>query len=159
MSPLIVSKHLRHSSAKETLDAYSHVFPNETAEAIDGSSVRFAAHLPASDFRGFLRVAVAKNSLVNSLINSLTDNKKCRFYRHLCSSGRNGGVRTRDLLVPNQAHYQAVLRPDAHSRERHYTLIKIRNQILMLDRFPLGLSKPPKHPNRRYWSRSIWFVS
>lgn len=54
MSPLIVSKHLRHSSAKETLDAYSHVFPNETAEAIDGSSGRFAAHLPASDFGGFL---------------------------------------------------------------------------------------------------------
>ena len=54
MSPLIVSKHLRHSSAKETLDAYSNVFPNETAEAIDGSSGRFAAHLPASDFGGFL---------------------------------------------------------------------------------------------------------
>ena len=35
VSPLIVSKHLRHSSAKETLDTYSHVFPNETAEAID----------------------------------------------------------------------------------------------------------------------------
>lgn len=35
VSPLIVSKHLRHSSVKETLDTYSHVFPNETAEAID----------------------------------------------------------------------------------------------------------------------------
>lgn len=28
------------------------------------------------------------------------------------SNGRNGGIRTLDLLVPNQAHYQAVLRPD-----------------------------------------------
>lgn len=35
LSPLIVSKHLRHTSVKETLDTYSHVFPNETAEAID----------------------------------------------------------------------------------------------------------------------------
>ena len=33
-----------------------------------------------------------------------------------CLSGRNGGVRTRDLLVPNQAHYQAVLRPVANQR-------------------------------------------
>ena len=30
--------------------------------------------------------------------------------------GRNGGVRTRDLLVPNQAHYQAVLRPEASNQ-------------------------------------------
>ena len=30
----------------------------------------------------------------------------------LVSSGRNDGIRTRDLLVPNQAHYQTVLRPD-----------------------------------------------
>ena len=36
--------------------------------------------------------------------------------------GRNGGVRTRDLLVPNQAHYQAVLRPDALTREVKYTI-------------------------------------
>ena len=60
MSPLIVSKHLRHSSAKETLDAYSHVFPNETAEAIDGSSGRFAADLHASDFRGFVKLPSQK---------------------------------------------------------------------------------------------------
>ena len=26
--------------------------------------------------------------------------------------GRNDGIRTRDLLVPNQAHYQAMLRPE-----------------------------------------------
>ncbi len=30
LSPLIVSKHLRHSSVKETLDTYSHIFPSET---------------------------------------------------------------------------------------------------------------------------------
>ena len=27
--------------------------------------------------------------------------------------GRNDGIRTHDLLVPNQTHYQAVLRPDS----------------------------------------------
>jgi hypothetical protein len=26
--------------------------------------------------------------------------------------GRGGGIRTRDLLVPNQLRYQAALRPD-----------------------------------------------
>lgn len=35
VSPLIVSKHLRHSSVKETLDTYSHIFPNETLGYID----------------------------------------------------------------------------------------------------------------------------
>ena len=35
LSPLIVSKHLRHSSVKETLDTYSHIFPNETVGIID----------------------------------------------------------------------------------------------------------------------------
>ncbi len=35
ISPLIVSKHLRHSSVKETLDTYSHIFPNETVGLID----------------------------------------------------------------------------------------------------------------------------
>lgn len=35
VSPLIVSKHLRHSSVKETLDTYSHIFPNETVGIID----------------------------------------------------------------------------------------------------------------------------
>lgn len=34
-----------------------------------------------------------------------------RHYRCFFKDGRNGGIRTRDLLVPNQAHYQAVLRP------------------------------------------------
>ena len=34
-SPLIVSKHLRHSSVKETLDTYSHIFPNETVGLMD----------------------------------------------------------------------------------------------------------------------------
>ncbi len=29
--------------------------------------------------------------------------------------GRNDGIRTHDLLVPNQAHYQAVLRPEIYS--------------------------------------------
>lgn len=35
ISPLIVSKHLRHSSVKETLDTYAHIFPNETYEIIE----------------------------------------------------------------------------------------------------------------------------
>lgn len=35
VSPLIVSKHLRHSSVKETLDTYSHIFPSETIGIID----------------------------------------------------------------------------------------------------------------------------
>lgn len=35
ISPLIVSKHLRHSSVKETLDTYSHIFPNQTVGIID----------------------------------------------------------------------------------------------------------------------------
>ena len=35
VSPLIVSKHLRHSSVKETLDTYSHIFPNETKGLAD----------------------------------------------------------------------------------------------------------------------------
>ena len=29
--------------------------------------------------------------------------------------GRNDGIRTHDLLVPNQTHYQAVLRPEMRS--------------------------------------------
>lgn len=36
LSPLIVSKHLRHSSVKETLDTYSHLFPNDTVGIMDG---------------------------------------------------------------------------------------------------------------------------
>lgn len=35
LSPLIVSKHLRHRSVKETLDTYSHIFPSETVGVID----------------------------------------------------------------------------------------------------------------------------
>lgn len=35
VSPLIVSKHLRHASVKETLDTYSHIFPNETEGLMD----------------------------------------------------------------------------------------------------------------------------
>lgn len=35
VSPLLVSKHLRHSSVKETLDTYSHLFPSETEGIID----------------------------------------------------------------------------------------------------------------------------
>lgn len=35
VSPLIVSKHLRHSSVKETLDTYSHIFPTETEGLVD----------------------------------------------------------------------------------------------------------------------------
>lgn len=35
VSVLIVSKHLRHSSTKETLDTYAHIFPNETEGLID----------------------------------------------------------------------------------------------------------------------------
>ena len=35
VSPLIVSKHLRHSSVKETLDTYAHIFPSETIGYVD----------------------------------------------------------------------------------------------------------------------------
>lgn len=35
LSPLIVSKHLRHASVKETLDTYSHLFPSETEDIIE----------------------------------------------------------------------------------------------------------------------------
>lgn len=35
VSPLIVSKHLRHASVKETLDTYSHIFPSETEGLMD----------------------------------------------------------------------------------------------------------------------------
>ena len=38
--------------------------------------------------------------------------------------GRNDGVRTRDLLVPNQAHYQAVLRPVATGAVSNIALSK-----------------------------------
>ena len=41
--------------------------------------------------------------------------------RGLLISGRKDGIRTHGLLVPNQAHYQAVLLPD------------IRNQITIID--------------------------
>lgn len=34
-SPLIVSKHLRHSSTQQTLDTYAHLFPNETIGLMD----------------------------------------------------------------------------------------------------------------------------
>ena len=34
-SPLMVSKHLRHSSVKETLDTYAHMFPSDTQGIID----------------------------------------------------------------------------------------------------------------------------
>lgn len=52
------------------------------------------------------------------------ENKKPIMFCHyrVLHDGRNGGVRTRDLLVPNQAHYQAVLRPDALTREVKYTI-------------------------------------
>lgn len=35
ISPLLVSKHLRHSSTQETLDTYSHLFPSATIGFID----------------------------------------------------------------------------------------------------------------------------
>lgn len=35
LSPLMVSKHLRHASVKETLDTYSHLFPSETVGVIE----------------------------------------------------------------------------------------------------------------------------
>ena len=35
VSPLLVSKHLRHSSVSITLNVYSHLFPNETEGVID----------------------------------------------------------------------------------------------------------------------------
>lgn len=34
-SPLIVSKHLRHSSTQQTLDTYAHLFPNDTVGLMD----------------------------------------------------------------------------------------------------------------------------
>lgn len=35
MSPLLVARHLRHSSVKETLDTYSHLFPGETSGMVE----------------------------------------------------------------------------------------------------------------------------
>ena len=35
MSPLLVARHLRHSSVKETLDTYSHLFPGETSNMVE----------------------------------------------------------------------------------------------------------------------------
>ena len=44
------------------------------------------------------------------------------------ADGRNDGIRTHDLLVPNQTHYQAVLRPDAlgkiSSSARYYATLE-----------------------------------
>ena len=34
-SVLLVSKHLRHASTQQTLDTYSHLFPNETIGLMD----------------------------------------------------------------------------------------------------------------------------
>ena len=45
------------------------------------------------------------------------------------SIGRNSGVRTHDLLVPNQAHYQAVLRPVSNLIIKDLTEIKKINLI------------------------------
>ena len=39
-------------------------------------------------------------------------------------SGRAGGIRTRDLLNPIQAHYQAVLRPEIWRRESNALSVK-----------------------------------
>ena len=35
LSVLLVSKHLRHASTQQTLDTYSHLFPNETIGLMD----------------------------------------------------------------------------------------------------------------------------
>ena len=37
-------------------------------------------------------------------------------YHHSLFRGRKGGIRTRDLLVPNQARYQAALLPAIQNR-------------------------------------------
>ena len=34
-SPLAVMKQLRHSSIQQTMDVYGHLFPEQTAEAMD----------------------------------------------------------------------------------------------------------------------------
>ena len=48
---------------------------------------------------------------VRITVTSRTQKKKTRTASSLF--GRNEVIRTPDLLVPNQAHYQAVLHPDA----------------------------------------------
>ena len=61
------------------------------------------------------------------------------FNRGLMNSGRKDGIRTHDLLVPNQAHYQAVLLP-------------VKNQITITDRFRLSYLKHPYPLNlERLW--------
>jgi hypothetical protein len=40
-----------------------------------------------------------------------------RFQHFTRKNGRAGGIRTHDLLNPIQAHYQAVLRPDAEESQ------------------------------------------
>ena len=42
------------------------------------------------------------------------------------TDGRGGGIRTHDLLVPNEARYQAAPRPDSHSVSRSNAVNRIR---------------------------------
>ena len=55
--------------------------------------------------------------LITSELNKKSD---AHWHRNKGSTGRNDGIRTRDLYHPKVAHYQAVLRPG----EENYTLCK-----------------------------------
>ena len=59
----------------------------------------------------------------------------------LNSNGRNGGIRTHDLLVPNQTHYQAVLRPEFSPYKSRRKLLYVKNQRETSDLSYLNLSK------------------
>ncbi len=71
--------------------------------------------------------------------------------------GRNDENRTRDLLVPNQAHYRLCYVPMRCYRTGKYTTTKIRNQRETIGRFrpflprlPLLLNQLCSFPRERF---------
>lgn len=80
--------------------------------------------------------------------------KKARLSSFSYTNGRNNGIRTHDLLVPNQAHYQAVLYPGKATE-----VAKIQKRISPFDWF---LVNHPIHGvllKQRYFVNLILFVS
>jgi hypothetical protein len=70
--------------------------------------------------------------------------------------GRAGGIRTHDLLNPIQAHYQAVLRPDAKESQdaapkRRFQAGKTSIQQETIKRAP---AKPSENDHRFSWSNN-----
>ncbi len=89
---------------------------------------------PRRNFLRFCRISNELNSSTQILLGRLTDFSELLAFTR---SNRAGGIRTRDLLNPIQAHYQAVLRPDLSSL---FTVrLLIAKQVFALDLlvFPL----------------------